>query len=236
MADSHQPTQWDTYAELFDERIGVGGDALHAGFIDPLIFEYAGDTNGVSLADLGCGNGYIAHKLTGIKRYTGIDASENLLSKAKKRASGAVYASQFIHADISRPLVITEVQHDIVILNMVLQYIVNIERVAANAAGLLRVGGMCIVIVSHPAFNLFLRAQDLAGRNNEKLLDSKSYFESGIRSKKSLGGKATLTYYHRTISDYVQAFTSRFHLDRMDELSEDGEMPRILGMRWVKEI
>lgn len=232
-----QPTQWDTYAELFDERIGTGGDDLHARIIDPLILDYAGDTTGQSVIDLGCGNGYLAHKLAGLNRYTGVDVSENLLTKARIRVGSIAYKVSFINADISRPMPVSEEPpHDIAILNMVLQYVEHPDGAALNAAGLLKVGGICIVILDHPAHQLFARAQELAGTPNDHFTDSTSYFETGFRTKKSLGGKATLSYYHRTIADYVRAFTPRFHLDRMDELSEDGETPRILGMKWVKEI
>ena len=61
-----------------------------------------------------------------------------------------------------------------------------------------------------------------------------SYFISGKRTKKSLWDKATLEYYHRSTESYINPFTKFLQLDTMKELSQNGEMPVILGLKWKK--
>jgi len=72
-----------------------------------------------------------------------------------------------------------------------------------------------IVIIDHPGHALFLRAQELTGKKNEKFLDSASYFQPGLRKKKSLWDKAILEYYHRPVMDYINVFTPYFHLIKL---------------------
>jgi len=228
-------SQWDTYAALYDKGMGPGGDHMHTARIDPLILSFTGNPAGKNVIDLGCGNGYLYTKLPGISSYTGIDASRMLIDQASARMGEADNA-RFIHADITKSLPPDLPKADIVICSMVLQYIEQIDGVAASAAELLVKGGICIIIVDHPAHLLYSAAQAAAGKESAKFVNPGSYFSEGPREKKSLWDKAVLTFYHRPIASYINVFTQRFHLDRMEELSEDGEMPRILGMKWVKEI
>lgn len=221
--------QWDDHADLIDDRIGSGGDDLHIKLIDPLILSYLGDVFGKTVLDLGCGNGYLFHKLSGVASYTGIDSSPKLLERARQR----IPSGTFIQTDISQPLGQPKV--DVVVCNMVLQYVPVLDGVVFNVARLLKPEGVFVMIIDHPSHALFVRAQQLVGKNSDKFLDLASYFQEGKRAKKSLWDKAVLTYYHRTLASYVNAFSQSLHLDRMDEVSEDGEMPRILGLKFIKE-
>lgn len=221
--------QWDVHAGLYDEHMGDGGDALHTKVIDPLIVSYLGNVSGKTVVDLGCGNGYAFHLLQGIASYTGVYSSPKLLENAKRR----VPAGTFVEADITKPLDLPPA--DIILCTMVLQYVPVLDGVVDNVAQLLKPAGICSVIVDHPSHALFARAQQLADRKNEKFLDLTSYFEEGKRMKLSLWGKATLSYYHRTVASYVNAFAKKLRLDRMDEVSENGEVPRILGFTCIKE-
>ena len=225
--------QWDQYADLVDERIGDGGDALHTKCIDPLILTHAGDTTGKTVVDLGCGNGYLYNKLRSPGSYIGIDYSEQLLEKAKNRTK-ILPSTYFILSDITKPLAIKPNIADVVVCNMVVQYLSSLEGVVSNVVSLLTAGGTAIVVLDHPAHSLFMRAQELSGKKNDKFITSASYFSEGLRKKHSLWGKATLTYYHRTIATYINAFSASLRLDQMQEVSEDGEMPRILGLIWKK--
>lgn len=224
--------QWDQYADLYDTGIGNAGDTLHTSLIDPLIFSYTGDVSSKSVIDLGCGNGYLADKLNA-KSYIGIDSSAELIKKAGIRHRN-IPAIRFIKADISKSLPQTITPSDTVIANMVLQYVDDLSLVSRIIPGLLVTGGAFIAVVDHPAHALFVRAQALAGKHDDKFIDNSSYFNEGIRRKNSLWGKAVLTYYHHTIASYVNASTGILRLDRMDEVSEDKEMPRIFGLKFSK--
>ena len=224
--------QWDTYADVFDEGIGSGGDTLHTKCIDPVLLRYVGDTTEKNVVDLGCGNGYFFHKLPAGTKYIGVDDSKELLAKASGRIQDL--STRFVQADIARGLSLGAGIADVVVCNMVLQYIPDLSGVRKNVFKILKNRGVFAISIDHPAHALFVRAQTLAGKADTKFLTSASYFTEGQRQKRSLWDKAVLTYYHRTVAAYVNAFSSQFRLDRMDEVSEDGETPRILGLKFIK--
>lgn len=227
--------QWDTYADLYDKGIGIHGDSLHATLIDPLIFQFLGDKKYDSILDAGCGNGYLLRTLARkAQRVVGIDASEKLLTAAVKNTKGLSNVS-IVSGDLSQKLSFDSQSFDVVIANMVLQYLPSLEAFASESVRVLKRNGVLITIIDHPGHALFLRAQELAGKKNKKFLTSASYFASGKRKKKSLWDKATLEYYHRPIEEYINPFTSYFYLDTMNELTEDGEIPRILGLKWSRK-
>lgn len=227
-------SQWDTHAQLYDQGMGDSGDELHTFSIDPLLFSYLGDYSGKTIVDAGCGNGYLTAKLAKVARAVyGIDGSGELLSRARERCEHLSNVS-FQQLNLVDPLPLDHASVDVVIANMVLQYLPQLATFSVEVHDVLKSQGQLILILSHPSHELFVRAQHLAGKTNEKFLNTGSYFQTGERTKKSLWDKAVLTYHHRTVSEYINAFTPHFKLERMDELSEDNEIPRILGLKFVK--
>lgn len=225
--------QWDIYANIYDEGIGRTGDKLHRDLIDPIIFQFLGNYRDLTIIDAGCGNGYLLSKLSkDAKQVIGIDASEKLLELARKNTTGLLNVV-LKPCDLSRPWSIAQ-KFDIVIANMVLQYLPNLNIFSNESSRILKKDGVLIVTIDHPGHALFLRAQELIRKKNGKFLISGSYFQKGKRTKKSLWDKAILEYYHRPIKDYINTFTTHYYLDRMEELTDDGEMPRILALKWFK--
>lgn len=226
--------QWDTFASLFDQRMGDGGDELHQKCIDPLILRFLGDFANSSILDVGCGNGYLLKKLAKhAKKVVGIDYSKELVSIAKRHLHHQENV-QIQHANIIDPLPFPDATFEYIITNMVLQYVPTLETFALSARHVLKPGGSLIIIIDHPAHSLFFRAQALAGKKETKFIDNKSYFEFGMRRKKSLWNKAILDYFHRPLKDYINIFTPHFKLIEFDELSVDNEIPRIAGFKWKK--
>ncbi len=171
--------------------------------------------------------------MPGYGAYIGIDSSESLHKKAKNRTK-FLLSVNFLKADISAEIPIATGTADVVIANMVLQYVTDLAGVCKNAVRLLSKHGVFIITVDHPSHALFVRAQELAGKKNAKFIDIDSYFSEGKRRKRSLWDQAILTYYHRTIAGYINSFVSELRLDQIDEVSEDNEMPRILGLKFIK--
>jgi len=223
--------QWDQYADLYDRGIGECGDALHTQIIDPVIFDFLGDSKGKNILDLGCGNGYLTKRLAQTaKQVVGCDSSTELLQKAKAKINELNV--DFVSADVTKALPFPDSQFEVVIANMVIQYLPDLTIFAPEVARVLSSKGIFIAILDHPSHALFLRAQELAGKKNEKFLTSASYFSAGKRTKKSLWDKAILEYYHRPMMFYLNAFAPYLRLEKVEEKTEDGEMPRILGMKW----
>lgn len=226
--------QWDTHARLFDEGVGEGGDELHQKLIDPLIFRFLGDFASSSILDVGCGNGYLLKKLAKqAKKVVGIDYSKELVSIAKRHVHNFKNI-RIQNVDIVDPLPFPDAMFDVVIANMVLQYVPTLETFALSARHVLKPGDLLIIIIDHPVHSLFFRAQALTGKKETKFIENKSYFKPGLRRKKSLWDKAILNYFHRPLKDYSNVFTPHFKLEELDELSIDNEIPRIAGFKWKK--
>jgi len=224
--------QWDVYASLYNKGIGKSGDKFHQGLIDPLIFDLLGDWNNLVILDAGCGNGYLANKLAPkAKRIIGVDSSRKLLQFAKNQTK--TKNVEFKLANLTGKLPLKNNVFDVVIASMVCQYLPTLNKFSSESSRVLKNKGRLIMVISHPAHALFLRAQELLGKKNAKCLTSASYFKAGKRKKRSLWNKAILQFYHRPLMDYFNKFTPNFYLRQVVEKTEDSEIPRILGLYWL---
>lgn len=231
--DSIDILQWNQYSSLYNQGKGQNGDDLHNNLIQPTLNKF---TTGVSkkiILDAGCGNGFLENQLSkDAEEIIAMDSSIELLNFAKSNVRQKNI--QFQLGDLTQKLDLKDNYFDLVISNMVLQYLPDFKMFAKETNRVLKENGIFVVFIDHPAHALFLRAQELVGKRNEKFLDSDSYFKSGLRKKNSLWNKAVLQYYHRTISDYLNIFSGLFQLVEIQEISDDGETPRILGAKWKK--
>lgn len=226
--------QWDRYAKIFDKGIGDGEEDLHKNYLDPLIFKYLESKNYQNIVEVGCGNGYLLKKLSPYARnIIGLDYSSELLKAAEKRV-GSNSNIKLRLSDVSNVLPIESNSVDVIVANMVLQYVPSLSVFSDEAFRILSLGGSLIIVVDHPGHFLFARAQELAGKGNSHFIDTGSYFTEGIRRKNSLWNKAVLEYYHRPLSGYINLFSELMTLKRVDEISQDDEIPRILGLKFIK--
>lgn len=224
--------QWNQYAELYHQGKGISGDDLHNDLIKPTLDKFLGDYSGKRVLDAGCGNGFLENYLAEkAKQVVGIDSSEKLLSFAKKNISQENV--EFKQENLLEKLPVADSSFDIVIANMVLQYLPELSIFAQETERTLKPNGTFLMFIDHPSHALFLRAQELMGKKNEKFINSGGYFESGLRKKHSLWNQAILQYYHRPLSNYLNVFSKHLRLDQVEEVSNDGEIPRILGAKWT---
>src|SRR3954452_9076792 len=79
---------WQELASWYDQKQGDGGDLWHRALIDPALFALVGETAGLDVLDLACGNGYIARRLARSgARVTAVDASAPIVELAAARES-----------------------------------------------------------------------------------------------------------------------------------------------------
>lgn len=225
--------QWNQYSTLYHQGKGTDGDDLHKTLIAPTLHKFMVKGQYQHILDAGCGNDFLTKQLAETaKEAVGIDSSVELLQFA--RDNFQQQNIKFELANLSEKLNFADTSFDLVVANMVLQYLPSLENFASETKRLLKNGGAFFMFIDHPAHALFLRAQELVGHKNTKFLDSDSYFQQGLRKKNSLWDKAILQYYHRTIADYFNIFAKDFRLIEMQEISNDGETPRILAVEWRK--
>lgn len=114
-------------------------------FVDHLekdiIFQLALPHEGEKALDLGCGTGIYSVWLAGMGLdVTGIDASSNMLGIAKGKSTAASLNIDFLQADIHQ-LPFADQSFDLVVCNIVLEFVENPPQVVKEALRVLKTGG-----------------------------------------------------------------------------------------------
>ncbi|MCX6730620.1 MAG: class I SAM-dependent methyltransferase [Candidatus Roizmanbacteria bacterium] len=230
--------QWNTAVNIYNDGMGEEGDKLNNSLIHPTIKELLGDTTNKIILDSGCGSGYfsaeIAKKALSV---IGTDFSDMFIALCKRKYTNISNLS-FQELDVVEKMPFQNNVFDVIISKMVLQYINNISLFAQESYRVLKAKGHLIVAVDHPFNTQFYFAQKLAGSNNPKYQSLSNYFDRSAQTKLSLWEKVKLTWYPKTVGDYISAFISKgFYLDTIKEVGEEKQntlIPRILILDFLK--
>jgi 2-polyprenyl-3-methyl-5-hydroxy-6-metoxy-1,4-benzoquinol methylase len=137
------------YAAIYDEMVKNEGGKLAQFIINPCIFSLLGDVQGRSIADVCCGQGYLAHILARSgANVVGIDISAELLILAKQRAGGLT--AEFVQADVARPLPLARRFHA-AICTLALMDVYDYQAAIRNIGAILLDGGQLIASLVHPS-------------------------------------------------------------------------------------
>jgi len=231
-------TQWNSSSDWYDKNMGEHGDGLNHNVIYPVINKILGDISKKTILDSGCGSGYFAAKLANkAKKVIGTDFADSFIKICKRKYKSISNLSFFIH-DVTQKILLSDGMFDYVISKMVLQYVSDLHVFANETERILKKGGQLIVTVDHPFNTQFYYAQTLAGKINPKYPGLKDYFDHSEQKKLSLWGKVELTWYPKTISDYIQPFiNAKLTLEKIIELPEQSvkiKVPRILTLVFQK--
>src|SRR3954454_11592367 len=75
---------WNLLADDWRVQVGADGDSNRRLNSDPVLWAFAGDVNGLTVLDAGCGTGYLSKKLCDQGAHvTGIDFSERMITIAR---------------------------------------------------------------------------------------------------------------------------------------------------------
>ena len=161
---------YDKFAEQYSTSMSEEGDYFHKTQIDPYIYEVVGNLKGKTVYDIGCGNGYIARYFAkmGAKVYAS-DASSRLIEDAKEKSKGLdiTYsvrdALDFEGFDKS--------MFDAVVMNMVIHYIKDLNKLFAGISSILKDKGVFAFSTSHFFRPDYPRSEWVAGKiDNEDTL------------------------------------------------------------------
>lgn len=231
MQDAH--SQWDNVVDWYDQNMGETGDQLNSSTIRPLILDMLGDPKRKVVLDVGCGSGYVAAELAAsAKKVTGTDFSANFIALCREKYK-SLSNLDFVEHDITSPLPFDDASFDSIICKMVLQYVPDIRPFSAEAMRLLKDKGELIVIVDHPFRAAYFNAQSEDGPGSD-------LFSSQPQTKTGLWGKTELTWYARTISEYIKNFTNPgLRLADMQEpvarVNVDNPLPfSVLALKFIK--
>ena len=149
MTDITQVRQgYDRWAAVYDHD----ANPLPA-LEEPVVQAAAGDVEGLTVLDLGCGTGRHAHWLAEAgAQVTAIDFSEGMLEEARGKPGAS--SIDFQSHDLHQPLPF-DAQFDLVVSGLVMEHIRELRKLFGEVHRVLRPGGRFIFSAMHPA--MFLR-------------------------------------------------------------------------------
>lgn len=217
------PSEWDGVAARWDARMR-DGDWFQRYIIYPVFSGILPDWSGKRILDVGCGNGHLCRFFEKLgARPTGIDVSEEMIA-ACRRCGGA---AEYLRLDVTAG-VLQDRQFDAVVFNNSFQDMRDYRAGIENALRMLAPRGIMAACVKHPCFHpasddlgwcietgeggTFLSGPgltDLAAREGTwrgKYFVMDHYLNRSEHEREWFG-KRTVSY-SRTISEYVNAFSS----------------------------
>lgn len=232
-------TQWEGAVDIYNDGMGTDGDKLNSQVIYPALTKLLGSLEGKKILDSGCGSGYFTAKIAAHAREViGTDFSEKFITLCKHKYI-TVSNMTFEQQDVTEKMPFGNGTFDTIISKMVLQYVADLTIFAAESFRVLRTNGRLVIAVDHPFHAQFYFAQKLAGAGTTKYKKLSHYFDRGEQLKRSLWGKADLTWYPKTVADYITPFLAvGFTLHAIEELGEerkDVSIPRILILDFIRK-
>jgi ubiquinone/menaquinone biosynthesis C-methylase UbiE len=206
-----------TFAMYWNDRAGDEGEAYKRYVLDPLMFKLAGNFKKKTILELGCGNGYLASKFIEQEpsRVIMMDISEHNIRYAAEKCSDA--RVEFLVQDATDPWKVETATVDVVYSNMMLNEVEDIKTPIKEAFRVLKAKGVLVFSVSHPAWDLFVYAQEKAGLPSKKIKNLGGYFRRGhakfIMSgdsrtnpalKEKYGQEFEVEHYQRPVGDYFK--------------------------------
>lgn len=154
MTDEHTPggtRHDDSVARAYDRwAASYDADRNATRDLDATVVRSANlPIDGADVVELGCGTGkntaWLADRGASV---TGLDFSPGMLTRARERV--AVEHVRFAEHDIRRPWPLADASADVVIGNLVLEHVASLGGVYAEAARVLRPGGVLFLCELHP--------------------------------------------------------------------------------------
>lgn len=201
---------WSTLAETYHAFVGSERDLLRTQLLYPLLWAQLGDLHEKKLLDIGCGNGYFAHQAAAQgAQVTAFDNAEMIKVATQYFSHPQI---QYSALDGTQALPYPNASYDHITANLVLMDIEHIDSLLREAARVIKPNGTIWITILHPCFTppvgKFRRGWK--GRLNRKhaYFHLNNYFDAPQKSLKHTFGRdqAATEYFHRTISDYTEAF------------------------------
>ena len=234
------------FGTWYDLRQGDTGDTWHRTLIDPGLFARLGElAPGTRLLDIGCGNGYLARRLARAgARVTGVDASEELIDRARARELAEPLGIVYHAGDAAAMKFLPDAMFDAAIANMSLMDIENAAGTIAEVGRTLRHGGRFVASLSHPCFDIDTRsswsveASGGASTIYRKVTGYRQPHSDQFVWPTDSGPAIRTIGYHRPLSWYAHAFRAAgFVLVDLDEPAPTAEfVSQRVSREWIEDI
>lgn len=194
---------WNRVADDWQIQVGDDGDGNRRLNSDPVLWAFAGDVNGLTVLDAGCGTGYLSRKLHDQGAHvTGIDFSERMIAIARAR-----YPDIDFRVDSCSELATIEDEHcDLVIANYVLMDTPDLRGMMAAFNRVLKPDGLAVLVFSHPCFP---QGRAAVSEDGQEIWYGWSfpYFEPRKCTDPPWAHfTSEFIWFHRPLSDYWKAF------------------------------
>lgn len=164
---------------------------------EPAVIAEVGEMSGKRILDLGCGDGSFGRRAieAGCRSYRGIDGSSLMVETARlalPETEAEVRLGDIEDLAESEP-------YDIVTSRLALHYIADLAAVFGRVRACVGPDGRFVLSVVHPVITSHVVESDQ--RRTDWTVDR--YFSRGPRVRSWFG--SSVTWYHRTVEDYVAA-------------------------------
>ncbi|MFK4084455.1 class I SAM-dependent methyltransferase [Kribbella sp. NPDC020789] len=202
------PYLTSAYEELAD-AYHEGVDPDGAGLDDPTFDALVGDVSGRRVAAVACGQGRDARRLADLgARVVGIDASETLLSHARRLEREAPRGIEYRHDDAQ------DLSHDLdagfdgAVCYMALMDIPELEPTVRSIARILKPGGWFVASIIHPCYKTPADGEliDHVDGTTRRIVGR--YFDEGPYHSPTRLAILPRISYHRTLSTYLNIFAA----------------------------
>ena len=204
--------RWDAGAEQWADRADSRGLWARCPSEPELVLSdrelaYLGDIEGKRVAVLGSGDNQVVFALAGLGgAVTSVDISEKQLEVAERRACELGLPVSFVRADVTDLAALDSDSFDVVYTGgHVAVWVSDIGTYYAEAARILRPGGLFVVAEYHPFRRIWRESPD-------RLVVEDSYYERGPFEYEFSAdilcpepGRMKTYEFHWTVSDYVNA-------------------------------
>ncbi|MHB8296483.1 MAG: class I SAM-dependent methyltransferase [Acidimicrobiales bacterium] len=138
------PVFFTAYQEMREAESGI-----NAAVDQPALRALLPDVDGMSVLDLGCGDGRLCRGLAamGAARIVGVDPSARMLALARERTGSpeVTYLEAF-----AEDVVFGEASFDLVVSSLALHYVADLGSLLVRVAGWLRPTGSLVATMEHP--------------------------------------------------------------------------------------
>jgi len=194
----------------------------------PIFAEMVGDVQGLTILDLGCGDGIYGRELlaAGCHAYTGLESAQTMVDAAHRALQGTT--AQILHCPIE-DWAFPSTHFDLVLSRLALHYVADLAATFRNAYRALKPGGRLIFSVVHPLITASDKSRAGGGNRLDWIVDD--YFVPGPRSVFFMGDQ--VQQQHRTIEAFFGALQQAGFV--VEQLRESCPQPENFADRTLYE-
>jgi ubiquinone/menaquinone biosynthesis C-methylase UbiE len=150
-------TSWGEVASWYDKHLMQNKDTYHQKVVFPGVLRLLGDSKGLRVLDLACGQGQFSQIVREKGAFvTGVDVGSELIEIAKKHNTSIkdthTHKVDFFVSSADDLYMCKDNSFDKVVCILALQNIENLHGVCKEVSRVLKKGGSFIFVVNHPAF------------------------------------------------------------------------------------